>query len=159
MADISAILTKYIELRDRKAELGKKQAEEMTPINEAMGNIENYLMHVMNQQGVTQLKVEGTGTAFKATATSCQLQDPMAFKDFIFSPAADAIINYLASAEVYIDDSSKTAIANIIRDLPRWDMVDFRAGKKGITEYVDNEATPVPGVVLNTIATVNIRRA
>lgn len=159
MPTIDEVIAKYINLRDRKAELAKQQSEAMQPFNAAMESIENYLMHTMNTIGVDQLKATDVGTAFKAHATSCQMQDPLAFKSFVFAPAAEGIVNYLRSAGYGIRDLDTEAMTNIIRDLPKWDMVDFRAGKKGIQEYIANENAPVPGVAVNTVATINIRRA
>ncbi len=156
--DIEAVVKKYVELRDRKAELAKKQAEEMRPMSEAMETIENFLMHQMNTLGVESFKT-GAGTAFKANSNSVQLQDALTFKQFIFTPATDAIYNHLRAIGIDILPVEREKISEIIRDMPRWDMVDFRAGKKGIVEYTANENQPVPGVAINTISTVNIRRA
>ena len=158
MPTIEDIIAKYISLRDRKAELAKKQAEEMAPINAAMEQIENYIMHQLYTVGCDSFKT-AVGTAFKANSTSCQLADPLAFKEFVFAPVANGIVNYLKSCGYGVRDIDTGAISNIIRDLPMWDMIDFRAGKKGIQEYIANENTPVPGVSVNTVATVNIRRA
>ena len=159
MPTIEEIIQKYIDLRDRKAELAKQQSEAMQPMNQAMEQIENYLMHTMNTLGVDSLKANGVGTAFKATTSSCQMQDPIAFKEFAFRPAAEGIINYLTSTGYGIRNIDVEAIANIIRDLPKWDVIDFRAGKKGIQEYIANENQPVPGVAVNTVATINVRRS
>lgn len=156
---VEEILTKYIALRDRKAELAKKQAEEIAPLSEAMGNIENYLMHIMNQMGVDQLKCADIGTAFKSRATSCQMQDAAAFKEFVFQPAVDAMVNRLHAIGVSVPNSVSKDFFIIISSMTLWDMVDFRAGKKGIQEYMENEKQPVPGVAVNTVATINVRRA
>jgi hypothetical protein len=155
---IEEIVSKYIELRDREAALAKKQAEDMKPINEAMANIENYLMHKMNELGCDSFKTEA-GTAFKAIKTSCQMADPIAFKDFVFKPVTEGVVNYLTNSGHALRDIDYGALANIIRDMPLWDMIDFRAGKKGITGYIENEQKPVPGVNVNIISTINIRRA
>lgn len=157
--DIGAVIAKYIELRDRKAEKVKQQAEELKPLSEAMGQIENWLMHQMNESGVDQLKANGIGTAFKANSTSCQMADATAFKEFVFQPAAEAIFNQLVSYGFDLPDTGQGEFLNILRDLARWDMVDFRAGKKGIQEYIANENAPVPGVNVNTVATISVRRA
>lgn len=157
--DIGTIIAKYIELRDRKAEMGKRHSDELAPLNTAMEQIENWLMHQMNESGVDQLKVAGTGTAFKANSTSCQIQDATAFKEFVFTPAVEAILNQLDAMGIDTQSIGQENIVNTIRDLTRWDMVDFRAGKKGITEYIANENMPVPGVNVNTVATISIRRA
>lgn len=159
MPTVDEILKKYIELRDRKAEMAKRQSEEAAPLSTAMEQIENFLMHTMNTLGVDQLKSAEVGTAFKATSTSCQMADPLAFKDFVFAPATDAVITYLQAAGYGIRDVDAAAIKNAILTMTKWDMVDFRAGKKGIQEYIANEQQPVPGINLNTVATINVRRA
>lgn len=159
MANIGEIIAKRIEMRDRKAELAKKHAEEMAPLNEAEQVIDNYLMHTMNQLGVDQLKENGVGTVFKKNATSVQMADPLAFKHFVFSPVAEGILNYLQNTGYALTVLDKEQLQNILLTMPMWDMIDFRAGKKGITEFIANENTSVPGVAINTIATVNIRRA
>ncbi len=157
MPTIEDVIKKYIELRDRKAELAKAQAEQMKPLSEAMEQIENYLMHRMNELGCDSLKANGVGTAFKANSTSCQIADAVAFKEFVFAPVVESIINQLQNGGVtWIDPLT---ILGILRDLARWDMVDFRAGKKGTQEYIANENAPVPGVNVNTIATISVRRA
>jgi hypothetical protein len=155
---IEEIIGKYVELRDRKAALAKQHDEEMKQFTEPMQNIENFLMHQMNTLGVSQLKGE-TGTAYKAVSTSVQLKEPVEFKSFVFAPAADAVINHLRSLGIDIPPVESTKIFEIICDLPRWDVVDFRACKKGIQEYQEHSSQAVPGVMVNSIATVNIRRS
>ncbi len=157
--DTGAVLAKYIELRDRKTEMGKRHSEEMAPINEAMTGIENWLMHQMNSAGVDQLKVTDVGTAFKATTTSVQMQDAGAFKDFVFAPVVEGIHNYLTGTGYGIRPMDMEMIQKIIREMVAWDMVDFRAGKKGIQDYIANENATPPGVAVNTVATIQIRRA
>jgi len=159
MPTIDEVIGKVVELRDRKAVLAKKQSEEMAPLNAAMDACENYLMHQMNELGVTQLKGEN-GTAFRATTTSVQMQDIVAFKEFVFRPVVDAIFSYLDSTGVEgLDKKDVYSVQNIVRDMVKWDMVDFRAGKKGITEFIANGEDTVPGVAINTMATVSVRRS
>ncbi len=158
MPTVEEVIGKYVELRDRKAELVKKQAEETRPLNEAMEHMENWLAHQMNEVGCNSFKTDA-GTAFKVNSNSVQMQDPAAFKDFVFAPVLQAVINYLTSSGYAIRDVDSPVISNIIRDLPMWDMVDFRAGKKGIVDYTTNEQKPVPGVAVNTTTSINIRRA
>lgn len=155
---VEQIIGKYVELRDRKAELAKKHDEELRPMSDAMQAIENILMHKMNELGVTQLKGE-TGTAFKATSTSVQMKDAQEFKNFVFAPAVLAVSNHLSALGIELPALELGSLAQIIRDLPRWDVVDLRAGKKGIQEYQENFNQAVPGVAVNSFATVNIRRS
>ncbi len=156
---IEDVLKKRLDLRERKAELAKKQAEEMKPLNEAEDAIDNWLMHQMNTLGVTQLKAEGVATAFKSTQTSVQMQDAQEFKKFVFQPVLEHVLTYFQNAGYPVRDVDYQSVGNIIRDLVRWDVVDFRAGKKGIQEYIELEKLPVPGVAVNSIATVSIRKA
>jgi hypothetical protein len=131
----------------------------MKQFTEPMGNIENYLMHTMNTMGVSQLKEEGVGTAFRATQTSVQLKEPGEFKAFVFEPAIRAIVQHLIATGIHVNDQLVATVANIVRDLPRWDVVDLRAGKKGIQDYLENTSQAVPGVAVNSVATISIRRA
>lgn len=156
--NVGEIIAKYIDLRDRKAELAKKHDEEMRQFTAPMDTIENYLMHAMNLMGVSQLKESGVGTAFKAVSTSVQLKEPGEFKTFVFAPAIAAIVRHIQSLGVQLPEIEFEALANIIRDLPRWDIVELRAGKKGIQEYQEAGGS-VPGVAINSIATISIRRA
>lgn len=156
---IEDILKKYIELRDRQKDISDRHAEELRPLSDAMNDIENYLMHQMNTLGVDQLKAGGVGTAFKKHANSVQMQDPIAFKKFVFKPVVDGIQNYFVSAGYELSPEDVEHLATLMLNMPLWDMVDFRAGKKGIVEYTETEQAPVPGVTINTIATLNIRRA
>lgn len=159
MATVKEIITKYIELRDRKAEMAKRQSEELKPLCEAMEQIENYLMHTMNELGVDQLKDGEAGTAFKSHSTSCQMKDPVEFKRFVFQPAVDAMINQLRGIGFDLPAHVSNDLFTILSTMTLWDMVDFHAGKKGITKYIANENAQVPGVAINTVATINIRRA
>lgn len=158
--DITAIITKYIEIRDRKSELAKKQSEEMRPLNEAQEVIENVLMHQMNELKTDSFKT-GAGTAYRATATSCQMADPIEFKKFVFAPAINGVVNHLVCAGLNeaMAEQLKPAIAEVLLNMPMWDMIDFRAGKKGIVEYMANDNQIVPGININTVSTVQIRRS
>ena len=153
---IGDIIKQYIDLRERKAALAKKHDEEMQAFTGPMQTIENYLMHQMNELGVSQFKEEGVGTAFKSTSTSVQMKEPGEFKEFIFEPALNAMCDFLLASGHLAD---KHRLSTILRDLPRWDMVDFRAGKKGIQEYQESTEQTVPGVAINTVTTLSIRRA
>ncbi len=95
MATTEEVIQNYVERRDRIAEISTRHAEELAPLSEAQNQIENYLMHIMNGMGVDSLKANGAGTAFKKNATSCQMADPVAFKEFVFTPAITGIINGL----------------------------------------------------------------
>lgn len=159
MPSIDQLLTKYFELDVREEEMSKRHGEEMKPLSEAKAAIKNYLLHQMNEMGTDQFKVQGLGLAYKNHQTSCQMADAQAFKQFVFAPAVDAVVDYLTATGYGIRPMDIEPIKTAILTMTKWDMVDFRAGKTGIKEYIANENQPVPGININTIATVNIRRA
>lgn len=158
MPTVEEVVGKYVEIRDRKNALAKQQSEAMAPLNEALTGIENWLLDKMNQDGVDSYKT-AAGTPYKAVSNSVQLQDPLAFKGFVLEPAAQQVFAFLHSQGYPLKQSDLPVIQNIIRDMAYWDMVDFRAGKKGILEHLENTSALPPGVAVSSTATVNVRRA
>ena len=158
MPNIEEVTAKYIELRDRKTELAKRQSEEMRPLNEAMNSIESWLMEQMNTLGVDSFKT-ASGTPYKATQNSVKLADAGAFKGHVFAPAIEALVNYLGASGHPLLPVDRTAIEQCLQEKIRWDMVDFRAGKKGILEEFEQTQVLPPGVQLESFSVVNIRRS
>ena len=141
MPTVDEVVKKYIELRDRKAEIAKRQSTELAPLNEAMANIEKWLMDQMNTLGVDSFKT-AHGTPYKANSNSVKLTDAGAFKGHVFAPAVEGINNYLSGTGHTLQP-----------------VVDFRAGKTGVLGYLEsNEALP-PGVSVETTAVINVRRS
>lgn len=157
MSSIEEINAKYIELRDRKAEMAKRHAEEIRPLSEAMGTIETYLLDQMNQLGVDSFKTSA-GTAYKANQNSVKMTDAGAFKGHVFAPALQMISAYLSATGHAINENDTQAIQMILQENSSWDMVDFRAGKKGVMEYFESNHQLPPGIAIDTFTTVNIRR-
>lgn len=156
---VDQVVAKYIELRDKKAEMAAEQKVAMEPISQALEQMEAWLLAKMNTDGVDSFKTQ-SGTAFKARTSSVSMQDAVAFKSFVFSPVLEQLKNYLISAvEVELEPHDFEHINTMLQDAPLWSLTDFRAGKKGIQEYVEEKQSAVPGVTLNPILTVNIRRA
>ena len=160
MADltIDSLLQKYFDLDGRIDEMSKRHAEEMKPLSEAQATIKNYLQHLMNQLGTDQVKAKGVGIAFTKMSRTCQMADAEAFKQFVFEPVIQGIQNYLTGSGIELNDTDRAVLQNVVLAMPMWDMIDFRAGQKGIKEYVENGGQ-VPGVNINSFATVSIRRA
>lgn len=156
MPTIEDVTAKYIEIRDRKAGIALRHAEELKPLNDAQSNIESWLLNKMNEDGVDSYKTQ-SGTPYKSVTTSVKLQDPAAFKESIFAPAAERIISLLGGVGNDLEDSLNIVL-NIIRDSALWDMVDFRAGKKGIQAFIEQTKTLPPGVTVDSFTSVNIRR-
>jgi hypothetical protein len=158
MATTEEIIKNYIERRDRIAEISKRHSEELAPLAEAQGQIENYLMSIMNQMGVDSLKANGAGTAYRATAMSCQMADAPAFKQHVFQPSINAVFNYLQAAGYALREVDYESIATAMLSMVKWDMVDFKPNKTGVKAALAN-SEEIPGVNVNTVATINIRRA
>lgn len=157
MPTVDEVVSKYVEIRDRKAELAKRHAEELSPYNEAQENIEKWLLNKMNEDGVNSYKTD-SGTPYKNVATSVKLVDPDAFKDAIFAPVVEKIEEYILDGELQRSVDILPIVKNIIRDSALWDMVDFRAGKKGIQARLEETNTLPPGITMDSFTTVNIRR-
>lgn len=158
MPTIEEVVAKYVSLRDRKAEIAKRQQEELAPIGEAMLNIEAWLLNRMNELGVENLKT-ASGTPYKANSNSVKLSDPLAFKAYVFLPALEAIHHYLNAVGHSLQPADLESLQSCLQEKIKWDMVDFRAGKKGILEYVENNGVTPPGVQIETTTVINVRRA
>lgn len=158
MPTIEEVTKKYIELRDRQAEICERHKQELAPVSDAMHAIESYLMSQLNALGVDSLKTQH-GTVFKKNANSVKLIDAGAFKGHVFAPAFEAINHYLCATGHSLQPADIQAMESLLREKARWDMVDFRAGKKGIMEYLENHNILPEGVQLETVSVVNIRRS
>lgn len=71
---VEQIVEKYIQLRDRKAQLKKEYEASVKDIDTAMERVENHLQGLMNQLGVESLRTEH-GTAYQTVRTSATVAD------------------------------------------------------------------------------------
>lgn len=158
MATIEEVTARYIQLRDEKEALAKQHANEMKPIGEKMAAIESWFMAKMQQDGVDSYKSEA-GTAFKATQTSVTCADPVSFRSFTFAPVVDQLVGYLQAVGIDgLSEEDRQTIANILQTAPLWGMMDVRVGKKGVQEFLEETKQLPPGVVINQVSTVQVRR-
>lgn len=158
--NLEQITAKYIELRDRKTEMAKKHQDEMAPLNTAMETIENWFLNQMQAEGVDSYKTPA-GTAFRKVTSSVTMADHEAFKEFVFLPAAQQVVQFMGQMG-YISsapDRDALAIIKLLNSFARWGLVDFRSGKKGIEEFIQESNETVPGVNISQYTTVNVRRA
>jgi hypothetical protein len=72
----------YIAIRDKKAEIKARQAEELKPYDTALIKLEGAMQELLDQTGVESLKT-AAGTAYKTTRTSVTIADKAAFMDHI----------------------------------------------------------------------------
>lgn len=75
---VDKYIEKYIELRDRKAEIAERHKEELAPINEAMKLLEQALLALMQETGVDSVRAKGLGTAYTSEVLSLKVVDRQA---------------------------------------------------------------------------------
>ncbi len=71
---VELIVEKYIQLRDRKAQLKKEYESSVKDIDDAMDRVENHLQSLMNRLGVESLRTSH-GTAYQTIRTSATVAD------------------------------------------------------------------------------------
>jgi hypothetical protein len=81
--DAEKVITKYIELRDRKSGLKKQYDSEVAKLDEAMEVIETYLMSMMKTLGVDSLKASDAGTAYRTVRTKASIDDRAQARAFV----------------------------------------------------------------------------
>ncbi|MDE2097894.1 MAG: hypothetical protein KGL39_11645 [Patescibacteria group bacterium] len=150
---VDQVVEKYVTLRQIKRDLERDHDEALKPINEKLEKLEIWLLGRMNEDGVENYKTK-SGTAYKANKTSCTIADGAVFKEFVFSPVADAIDSVLENAGL---KGMKQAIKETLLTSAKWSLVDFRALKKGVEEYIEDNSQVPPGLNVTQTTTVNVR--
>ena len=81
---LSDLVAKYIEARDRKAQLKAEYDMKASRLEEKMEKIEVKLLEVFDQTGMDSVKTE-FGTAYTSTRSSASVADREAFMEFVRS--------------------------------------------------------------------------
>ena len=150
---IEEVIESYVAIREVKREMEREHENALKPIEEKLEKIETWLLGQMQSTGVDSFKTK-SGTAYKAVKTSCQMADASIYKSFIFKPAVDAIERILGNAG--LPDMSD-ALRETILQTALWSLVDFRALKKGVEEYIEDHKQVPPGLNVAQTTTVNVR--
>jgi hypothetical protein len=82
MATIDQVVEKYVEIRDKQAELRKAQTAEMAKYNDALLKLEAWLMNSLNESGAESVRTV-SGTVYKSIRTSAKVADWDALLEFI----------------------------------------------------------------------------
>jgi len=82
MADMQTLVEKYVQLRDKKAELDKAHKEKMAKFNDAMKELESRLLDNLNTMGVESARTPN-GTAYRTVRSSVKVEDRDAFLQFV----------------------------------------------------------------------------
>jgi hypothetical protein len=150
MPTIDQVITKYVQLRDEQAQMSARHEEELAPIVSAMDKIKQWLLAKLNEEGAQNFKTPA-GTAYKVVKTSVTVGNEIEFRRFIMQPAVSAL------AEQFKIDAS--IVEGVLSTFCQWGLADFRAGKKGITEYVEEGHMPPPGINIKQFVDLNVKRA
>jgi hypothetical protein len=150
---IDEVVESYVAIRDVKRTMEKEHEEALKPIQEKLDKIETYLLGRMQEDGVENYKTK-SGTAYKSVKTSCQMADAAMYKEFVFEPVVTAIKSVLDNAG--LPDMTE-ALRQTIAQSALWNLVDFRALKKGVEEYIEDYKQVPPGLNVAQTTTVNVR--
>lgn len=127
MANVETIVAAYIQVRDQKAELKAKQAEEIKRFDEALDKLEGMALAALQQAGAESLRTSA-GTVYQSTRTSATVADKSAFMDYV-------------------------------KDNGAYDLLDVRANKTAVEDFLSQHQDTPPGVVIRREVTVGFRRA
>lgn len=78
---LDLIVERYVQLRDKKAEMKAAYEASVADLNTGMAKLENAIMATLNEQGVESVRTSA-GTAFKSVSTSATVADWDAFKNY-----------------------------------------------------------------------------
>jgi len=79
---LSEVVDKYIQLRDKKAELKREYDAKVATIDTTLDQIEAKLLEVFDSTGMESTRTE-SGTAYVSTRTSASVVDRDAFMDHV----------------------------------------------------------------------------
>lgn len=148
------VITKYIAVRDKKAELSTRHAEEMRPLNEAMDTMERWLLQQLTASGLESFKCSA-GTAYKSIQTSVTVADGDVFKRYAVKGAIADVVNYLDTTG---NDHNIESLTTVLLSSPAMALFELRSSKKEVQERLEQGET-VPGLNVTKIATVGVRRS
>lgn len=79
---LSELVEKYIELRDKKAQLKAAYDADKKPLDETLEKIEAALLKTFDTAGLDSIKTP-FGTAYTSTSTMASVADPDTFMEFV----------------------------------------------------------------------------
>lgn len=71
---LDLIVERYVQMRDRKAEMKAAYEASVADLNTGMAKLENAIMATLNEQGVESVRT-ASGTAFKSVSNSATIAD------------------------------------------------------------------------------------
>ena len=108
MATAEEVISKYVSLRDKKAELKKAFDAETKKLDDAMETIETYLMTLMDTLGGVDNIKTTAGTAYKSQRTKASIADRQLAREFVLETGNLDLLELRASSTAvkqYLDDN------------------------------------------------------
>jgi len=93
---LGALIDLYLETRDMKAALEKKQKQVLKKYSTVMGRIEAKLMEMLQEKGLQSLSSD-VGTAYLSHKRSAPISDGEAFKNFVIENRAWDMLDWKAN--------------------------------------------------------------
>lgn len=84
---LSDLVGKYIELRDKKAQIKAEYDAKVSKVDDVLNQIEAALLNTFEQTGMDSVKTE-FGTAYTSTRTTASVADPDAFMTYVIENKA-----------------------------------------------------------------------
>jgi hypothetical protein len=125
--NIDDVIKAYVALRDKLDATVKRQKEEVAPIREQMGKIENWLQNQLQTQGLQNFK-GASGTAFLKEVSSATVEDWDATLAFIKEQGAWELLERRVSKTVVEDFVESTGEIPPGVNLKRETVVQVRRG-------------------------------
>ena len=103
---IDELVGKYVQLRDRKAEMDSEHKLRVARVNEALDKIESILLKEFSESGLESVRTPA-GTAYTVTRTSATVADREVFLTFAVDGHLDMLENRVSKSAVeeYIEAS------------------------------------------------------
>lgn len=101
-ATIEEVISRYVDLRDKKAKMKNDLDKKLQKVDEAMTRLEQYMLNYLNETGLSSV---GTGefTAYKATTTSVTTGDKEAFLDYVKDQEAWGLLDVRPSKTAVVE--------------------------------------------------------
>ena len=96
--NLSELIGKYVDLRDRKKAIQERHKQELAPYNEGLDGIESAILNYFNEVGVNSAASD-FGTAYRSMRESFTVEDPILFREWVQEQGDLAYFENRASKE------------------------------------------------------------
>lgn len=146
-ADIATLTAAYLKLRDAKKDLDAQLKAKTAPLILAMDAIETHFLAKFQEMGVDSVKTPN-GTPYTSNVSSVTVADNSAFLDFVLSRALSGLP---------LTDTAKETIKTAMLDSGALSLVEARAAKSAVEEYLTETQELPPGLNRRVETRLNIR--